>query len=116
MAQDTFDATLGTTGGAIFGGGGSLTHRSGVFFQVDLTRFSAEGERAFVYNGQVYPLGIPLDVEVTPIEFTGGYKFFTRPPRPKVATPPPPPRKPFFQPARPRSGEKTGASPRARSW
>jgi opacity protein-like surface antigen len=111
VAKDTFDATLGTTGGGIVGGGGSLTHRDGGFFQVDVTRFSAEGQRAFVYNGQVYPLGIPLNVELTPIEFTGGYKFFTRPPRPKVTPPPPPPPKPFFQPARPRSGEKRGTVP-----
>ena len=90
VAKDTFDATLGTTGGGILGGGGAFTHRSGVFFQVDVTRFKADGERVFVYNSQAYPLGIPLAIEVTPIEFTGGYKFFMRPPRPKKPSKPGP--------------------------
>ena len=85
-ATDTFDATLGTTGGRVLGGGGSLTHRSGLFAQVDVTQFSADGERAFAYNGEVFRLGIPLRVEVRPVEVTVGYKFFTnpRPPRPRA--------------------------------
>lgn len=112
-AADTFDATLGKTGGGVMGGGGSLTHRSGLFAQVDVTRFTADGERAFVYDSEVFKLGIPLSVEVRPIEFTIGYKFFVHPRRQaRPATPPPPPPKPFFQPARPRPGETAGTSPR----
>lgn len=111
-AADTFDATLGETSGTLVGGGAVLTHRSGTFFQVDVTRFKGEGERVFVYGSEVFPLGIPLSVEVTPIEFTGGYKFFVRPPKPKAPAAPPPPPKPFFQPARPRPGERTGVATR----
>lgn len=83
VASQTFDATLGKHGGAIFGGGASLTHKRGYFVQLDITRFSAEGERAFAYGSQVFPLGIPLEVEVMPIEVSVGYKFFMSPPKPK---------------------------------
>jgi opacity protein-like surface antigen len=107
IATETFDATLGKTGGGVLGGGGSLTHRSGIFVQVDVTRFKAEGERAFVYGSQVFRLGIPLNLEVRPIEVSGGYKFFMRPPKPKAPVPPP---KPLFEPARPTRGEQAGAT------
>lgn len=103
-ATDTFDATLGTTGGRVLGGGGSLTHRSGVFAQVDVTQFAADGERAFAYNGEVFRLGIPLRLEVRPIEVTVGYKFFTnpRPPRPRAPATP-------ATPARPATGGRDEA-------
>jgi opacity protein-like surface antigen len=114
-ATDTFDATIGNSSGPVWGVGGSVTHRSGIFGQVDVTQFRADGERVFVFDGQVFPLGIPLTVEVMPIEISFGYKFFVRPPRPKAAPPPPPPPKPLFQPARPRPEEKKKptASPKA---
>lgn len=99
-AADTFDATLGKTGGSVLGGGGSVTHRSGLFAQVDVTRFTADGERAFVHNGEVFKLGIPLSVEVRPIELTFGYKFFTRPSRPSP-------------PARPAAPKPSGADPKS---
>lgn len=104
-AADTFDATLGKTGGGVMGGGGSLTHRSGLFAQVDLTRFTAEGERAFVYDSEVFKLGIPLSVEVRPIEFTFGYKFFTRPPKPRPTSP----AKPASAKPDPKDGDADGA-------
>lgn len=86
-AKDSFDAILGTSGGSVIGGGGSLTHRSGLFAQVDVTRFSADGERAFVHDGEVFRLGIPVRLEVRPIEVTVGYKFFVNP-RPRPLPPP----------------------------
>jgi hypothetical protein len=102
-ATDTFNATLDSSGGGIVGGGAAVTHCSGLFFQVDVTRFSADGERAFVFNHEVFKLGIPLSVTITPVEFTGGYKFFTRPPRPKKPAPPKtPPAKAPATPGKPR--------------
>jgi hypothetical protein len=111
VAKDTFDATIGNSGGPIWGAGASVTHRTGIFGQVDVTRFRADGERVFVFDGQAFPLGIPLSVEVMPIEISVGYKFFVRPPKPKAAPPPPPPPKPYFQPARPRPEEKKPVTP-----
>jgi opacity protein-like surface antigen len=76
-AKDSFKATLGDSSGVVFGGGGEVTTRMGVFFRADVSRFKEDGERVFVSGGQVYPLDIPLTVTMTPIEFTGGYRFFT---------------------------------------
>jgi opacity protein-like surface antigen len=76
-ASDSFKATLGDASGLVFGGGGELSTRMGVFFRADVSRFKETGERVFVSGGQVYPLGIPLDITMTPIEFPGGYRFFT---------------------------------------
>ena len=41
-------------------------------------RFHGEGERAFVFNDEVIPLGIPVDVTVTPIEISAGWRFRLR--------------------------------------
>ena len=39
------------------------------------SRFKKTGQRAFVNNGQTFPLGIPLTATITPIEFSAGYRF-----------------------------------------
>ncbi len=78
-AAESFDATLGTTSGPIFGGGARiLLPWGGLFADVGAWRFHGEGERAFVFNDEVIPLGIPLDVTVTPIEISGGWRFRIR--------------------------------------
>ena len=98
-ANESFEAVLGSAGGAVFGGGVTVSHRSGYFGRVGIERFSADGERVYVFGGEVFPMGIPLSVSITPIDITGGYRFVARP-KP-VRTTPPPPAKPAFQPARP---------------
>ena len=111
-ASDTFDAVLGSPTGPVYGGGVQVVHRQGYFFQVDASRFSDDGERVFVSDGEVFPLGIPLSVKVTPIEFTGGYRFGSkrRAAAPAPPPPPPPPR-PIFKPAIPRPEEEAPAPP-----
>ena len=75
-ATESFDAVLGTSSGTVFGGGATVgLPWGGLFFSVGASRFSAEGERALWLDGQVYPLGIPLTVKVTPVEVTGGWQF-----------------------------------------
>ena len=115
-ASDTFDAVLGSPTGPVYGGGLQVVHRRGYFFQLDLSRFSDEGERVFVSDGEVFPLGIPLSVKVTPIEFSGGYRFGPKrravrvPPPPP---PPPPPPRPIFKPASPRPEDEVPPPPPA---
>lgn len=77
-ARDSFDAILDTHSGLVFGGGGEVALRSGLFVRGDVSRFRKTGERVLVANGQVFRLGQPLTVTLTPIEFTGGYRFFTQ--------------------------------------
>lgn len=75
-AADTFDAVFGKSKGTTFGGGVSLgLPWGGLFVQVGAWRFTDEGQRVFVSGGQVFRLGIPVRVSVTPFEVTGGWRF-----------------------------------------
>ena len=76
-AADSFDAILGESSGPIFGGGVRIS-QGGMFLDVGAWQFSADGERAFVAGNTVFPLGIPIEVTVTPIEFSGGWRFRIR--------------------------------------
>ena len=75
-ASDSFDAVLDTSSGTIFGGGAEVgLPWGGLYVGVGAWRFSEEGQRVFVSGSEVFRLGIPLTVEVTPIEVTGGWRF-----------------------------------------
>lgn len=78
-AHDSFDAVLGTSSGPIFGGGLRIDLGiGGLFFDVGAWRFQKTGERVFVYQGQVIPLGLAVDVSAIPVEVTGGWRFHLR--------------------------------------
>jgi opacity protein-like surface antigen len=90
-ATKSFDAILDKSSGPIVGGGGQFALRNGIFVQVDISHFSADGERAFVFNNQVFKLGIPDTVSTTPIDVSAGYRFrFGRRPVRPGARPRPP--------------------------
>lgn len=74
-ASNSFEAILGTATGTVFGGGGELILPQQVFASVRVSRFQRSGERAFVFEGETFGLGIDTTVRVTPIEVTGGYRF-----------------------------------------
>lgn len=75
-ATESFDAIVGEPSGPILGGGVRIgLGLSGVFFDVGAWRFHAEGERAFIFDDEVIGLGIPVDLSVTPIEISGGWRF-----------------------------------------
>ena len=81
-ASESFDAVLGTSSGVIFGGGAEVgLPWGGLYVGVGAWRFSEEGERVFVSGSEVFRLGIPLTIEVTPIEVTGGWRFKNVSPR-----------------------------------
>jgi opacity protein-like surface antigen len=76
QAQDSFEAIFETSSGPIFGGGGQVLLPWDIYVQVAASRFSRDGERAFVGpNQEVFRLGIPLEVKITPLEITGGWRF-----------------------------------------
>jgi hypothetical protein len=78
-ASESFDAILGTTSGTILGGGATIgLPLGGLFVDVGAWQYSASGERALVLDGQVIPLGIPLDVTITPLELSAGWRFRIR--------------------------------------
>ena len=119
-ARETFDAVLGSSGGVVFGGGVTVTHRSGLFGQVTIEHFTGDGERVFVFGGDVFPLGIPLSVSMTPMDFTGGYRFLPKPkvvklPAPKTPAPRTPPAAQPARPGAPPAPTATGATGAAAS-
>lgn len=77
-AADTFKATLGSSTGTFFGGGVEVVLPQRFFVNLRLSRFEKTGERVFVDEGEVFPLGIEMTVGITPVEVTGGYRFHPR--------------------------------------
>jgi hypothetical protein len=75
-AKDSFDAILGQPTGVIFGGGGQVLLPFGIFVQVGLSHFRQDGERVFIGpNDDVFRLGIPVQLTITPVDLTGGLRF-----------------------------------------
>lgn len=74
LASDSFDAILGQNGGVLYGGGGQVIFRR-LFVDVSLERFEKTGERVFVFEGEVFPLGTPDRITLTPITVTAGWRF-----------------------------------------
>jgi len=58
-----------------WGGGGEVVIQEHVYFDVTVSRFDKTGQRAFINQGQVFQLGIPLTATLTPVEVSGGYRF-----------------------------------------
>jgi hypothetical protein len=74
-ARTTFNAAFGSPSAAFFGGGLQVATRSGLFVDLAVTHLSKTGQRAFVNNGEIFQLGIPLQVTITPVEISGGYRL-----------------------------------------
>jgi hypothetical protein len=74
-AGDAFDATLGSPTGVFFGGGVEVVLPQQWFVNLRLSHFGRSGERVFVQDDEVFPLGIEMKVEMTPIEVSAGYRF-----------------------------------------
>jgi opacity protein-like surface antigen len=77
-AKTTFEAAFGKSTQPFFGGGVQITSLSGFYIEFGVTRFKKTGQRAFVNNGQTFPLAIPLTATITPIEFSAGWRFGAR--------------------------------------
>ncbi len=81
-ASESFEAVLGSSSGVIFGGGAEVgLPLGGLYVGIGAWRFEDEGERVFISGSDVFPLGIPLNVTITPIEITGGWRFRNLSPR-----------------------------------
>jgi opacity protein-like surface antigen len=76
-AADSFKAILDTSGG-LFYGGGAQVHFGPIYVDVEVSRFKKTGERAFVFEGDVFRVGIPDHITMTPVVVTAGYRFAMR--------------------------------------
>jgi opacity protein-like surface antigen len=77
-AADTFETAFGRAVQPFFGGGIEVVFRNGLFVDGAVSFFRKTGERAFVFEDEVFPLGVSLKARVTPIELTTGYRFARR--------------------------------------
>jgi len=78
-AQDTFEAVFGRPFQSLYGGGLQLAFRSGFYVDVTATQFKKIGQRAFFFEGQGFPLGIPLTAKLTSFELSSGIRFWASP-------------------------------------
>ena len=74
-ATDTFEAVLGSSSGPIFGGGVEALWNRRLSISVDVSRFQATGERVFVFNDEVFPLGIETRVDIVPMAINVAYRL-----------------------------------------
>ena len=77
-AADSFKAVLGSSVGVVFGGGAEVVLPQRIFFRGRVSRFQKNGERVFVLDDEVFPLGIDTKVRLTPLEISAGYRFQAR--------------------------------------
>jgi len=74
-AKKSFETILKKTGGPIFGGGAQIALRNGLFFEFDISQFKDTGQRVFIFDEEIFDLGIENAIKLTPIRITGGYRF-----------------------------------------
>jgi opacity protein-like surface antigen len=75
-AKESFDTILDTHSGPIYGGGGTVLLPWDFYVEVRGTRFRRDGQRVFIGpNDEVFKLGIPVEITITPVELTGGYRL-----------------------------------------
>jgi hypothetical protein len=75
-ASDSFEAVLDRSSGPIYGGGGQVLLPWDIFVEIGAWQFKQNGQRVFIGpNSEVFKLGIPVAVTVTPFEVTAGYRF-----------------------------------------
>jgi hypothetical protein len=65
-ASQTFKGVFDSANGIVYGGGMDLV-KGHLFVRADVSHFGKTGERVFDSNGQVFRLGIPQQVSITPV-------------------------------------------------
>ena len=82
-AKTTFEGVFGRSFEPYWGGGLQVALRNGIYVEASASRFKKTGQRAFLFNGQIFRLGgspdnpQTLTATITPFEVTGGYRFRT---------------------------------------
>lgn len=73
IASKTFEAIFDSANGPVYGGGIDVV-KGHLFVRADVTHFGKTGERAIDANGEVFRLGIPLKVSITPVIGAAGFR------------------------------------------
>jgi opacity protein-like surface antigen len=74
-ANESFAAVLGRAQTTAVGGGAEVDAWKHLFLRFAVSQSKETGSRVFVSDGEVFDLGIPLSVTLTPIEAGGGWRF-----------------------------------------
>jgi opacity protein-like surface antigen len=74
-ARQSFEAIFGDARGIAFGGGAQVQFRNGMFIQGSVERLRKTGERVFVMEDTVFPLGIEDTITITPLHLAAGYRM-----------------------------------------
>ena len=75
-SSESFETLFDTSRLTVFGGGIEGRHLwRGLFVRGAFWTTSEDGERVYIDDGEVFPLGIPLEVTLTPIELSAGWRF-----------------------------------------
>lgn len=75
-SSESFDAVTGSSRDAGFGGGVTASGLwRGIFLDAGVSQLKMRGERLFVDGTDVYRLGIPLTVTLTPVDVAAGWRF-----------------------------------------
>jgi hypothetical protein len=74
-ARESFEALLEDPFGPMFGGGAQIVFGNGVFLQASYDRFNKDGARVVASGDQIFSLGTPVTVTLTPIQATLGYRM-----------------------------------------
>ncbi|HUF48167.1 MAG TPA: hypothetical protein VMM93_10135 [Vicinamibacterales bacterium] len=74
-ASDTFDAVTGSAVATAVGGGGEVRFWKGLFARAAVSRAELDGTRGFVVTGRFISTGVPLTIEMTPVEVAAGWRF-----------------------------------------
>ena len=75
-ATDTFEAITGESSKTSVGFGGALNGIwRGVFVDVGFNQQKLDGTRVFIDNGIVFPLDIPVEITMRPIDLAAGWRF-----------------------------------------
>jgi opacity protein-like surface antigen len=74
-AEESFKAVTGSDTTLSYGGGvQGINLWKGLFAEVNIEHTTEDGERVFVFNQEVFPLGIPLKIKMTPIDVVAGWR------------------------------------------
>jgi hypothetical protein len=74
-AAQTFEAVSDTSHARLLGGGFQITNLwKSVFVDVAVSRLTIDGERIFIDNGAVQPLGIPLEISMLYADVAAGWR------------------------------------------
>jgi len=74
-AQQSFQAVTGQSGTGLIGGGGEIRIRRGLFVNASVNRIASSGQRVYVADGEVFKLGVPVSISMTPVTATVGWRF-----------------------------------------